>query len=124
MSKALCGELVARCFQARTDAHIAHLMTRSYAEHKALDEFYSGVVDLADSFAEAATGRYGILDFPQIMPRHKDSTYDKPVTIPKGLRTWLDANREKCTDDSELQNMIDEIIALCSSTVYKLDFLS
>jgi len=31
-----CAELVARCFQARTEAHFAHLMTNSYAEHVAL----------------------------------------------------------------------------------------
>ena len=32
-----CSELVTRCFQARTEAHIAHLGTSSYAKHKALN---------------------------------------------------------------------------------------
>ena len=124
MSKDMCGELVTRCFQARTDAHIAHLMTRSYAAHVALNEFYDGIVGLADGFAEMATGRYGILTYPQIMPRHKDANYSKPESIPTGLRAWIDSNRAECCDDSELQNTIDEIISLCDSTIYKLKFLS
>lgn len=124
MSKDTCGELVTRCFQARTDAHIAHLLTKSYAAHKALNEFYDDIIDLADSFAESAQGRYGLLSYPQIMPRHKDVNYSKPESIPKGLRAWIDANRDSCTDDSELQNIIDEIVGLCNSTIYKLEFLS
>lgn len=121
--KSTCGELVTRCFQARTDAHIAHLMTRSFAAHKALNEFYDGIIDLADGFAECATGRYGILEYPVIMPRHSKVDYKDPKSIPEGLRTWIDDNRKECTDESELQNTIDEIIGLCDSTIYKLEFL-
>lgn len=39
------GELILRCFHARTNAHVLHLTTRSFAAHKALNEFYDGVVD-------------------------------------------------------------------------------
>ena len=124
MSKDICGELVTRCFQARTDAHIAHLLTKSYAAHKALNEFYDDVVDLADDFAENAQGRFGLLTYPQIMPRHKSTSYDKPESIPKGLRSWIDEHRDECCDDSELQNIIDEIVGLCNSTIYKLENLS
>jgi DNA-binding ferritin-like protein len=53
--------LIALCFEARTKAHIAHLQTRSYAAHKALNEYYDGIVDIADSLAEAFQGREGIL---------------------------------------------------------------
>lgn len=118
---AKCAELVARCFQARTDAHIAHLTTTSYAAHVALNEFYDGIVPLADGFAEAAQGRYGILKYPAICPKSGDR--EKPVTIPQELRSWIDANRESATTDSELQNSIDEILSLCDSTIYKLRFL-
>ena len=46
------GELILRCFHARTNAHVLHLTTRSFAAHKALNEFYDGVVELADEIAE------------------------------------------------------------------------
>ena len=119
---AKCAELVARCFQARTDAHIAHLTTTSYAAHVALNEFYDGIVPLADGFAEAAQGRYGILKYPAICPKSGDR--EKPVSIPQELRAWIDANRDSATTDSELQNVIDEIVHLCDSTIYKLRFLN
>ncbi len=123
MNKAKCAELVTRCFQARTDTHIAHLMTRSYAAHVALNEFYDGVVPLADAVAEACQGRSGILPYPSEMPRHMKAAYDDPVSIIDGLREWIDDNRAECCDESEIQNMIDEIVALCDSALYKLRFL-
>jgi len=119
--KEMCGELTARCFQARTDAHVAHLRTRSYAAHKALNEFYDGIIDLADSFAENAQGRCGLLEYPIIKP-HGNS--DKPISIVEELRDLIDDNRADCCDESELQNLIDEIVGLCNSTLYKLRFLS
>lgn len=119
---AKCGELIARCFQARTEAHFAHLMTNSYAEHKALQGFYEDIIDLVDTFAEAAQGRYGILKFPVQSPKVGDRS--KPVSIPTELRTWLDENRNDCGKERELQNAVDELLTLCDGTVYKLRFLS
>lgn len=116
-----CGELVAMCFQARTEAHIAHLGTQSYAEHMALGEFYTGIVDLADEYAEAAQGRHGLL---KISPVRKVGNAEKPVSIISGLRSWIDENRGFCGAEKELQNLIDEILHLCDSTVYKLRFLA
>jgi hypothetical protein len=115
-----CGELVTRCFQARTEAHIAHLLTRSYAEHKALDDFYNEIVELADAYAEAAQGRYGLLTYPA-SPKIGD--VERPLTIPVGLRNWIDKNRAAC-GGTELKNLIDEITSQCDSTAYKLRFLS
>ena len=118
-----CAELVARCFQARTEAHFAHLMTNSYAEHVALQGFYDGIVGAADSFAEAATGRFGILKYPVQTLRVGDR--GKPVSIPTELRAWIDKNRDECCDDlDELENIIDGITELCDCAIYKLRFLS
>jgi hypothetical protein len=119
---AKCAELVMRCFEARTQAHVAHLTTNSYAEHKALDEFYNGIVDLADSFAEAAQGRYGLLKYPASSPKVGDRSH--PESIPTELRQWIDGHRDECTKHRELQNLIDEILHLCDSTIYKLQQLS
>ena len=54
-------QVVNLLFNTRTNAHIAHLQTRSFSAHKALNEFYDGVLDIADSFAEASQGTQGIL---------------------------------------------------------------
>jgi hypothetical protein len=47
------SDFVGMLFLARDVAHSVHLNTRSFAKHSALQGFYEGIVDLADSFAEA-----------------------------------------------------------------------
>jgi len=118
---ALAGELVMRCFHARTTAHVLHLKTRSYAAHKALNEFYEEIVPLADSFAEAYQGEYGLIEtFPA-----KCNPAPDGIALMNELTAWLEDNRyEVCSKETTyLQNIIDEIVALAYSTKYKLTFL-
>ena len=72
----MARELILSCFHARTVAHLLHLTTRSYAAHKALNEFYDEIIDLVDSFAEAYQGEYGLIDFGgDEQPRFTDFFY-------------------------------------------------
>ena len=115
------GELVARCFHARTVAHILHLKTRSYAAHIALNEFYDEIVDLTDGFAEAYQGKYGLIEaYPT-----KYVMTDDAMKMLGDLGDWIEDNRYECCDEEDacLQNVIDEILALISRTMYKLRFL-
>ena len=116
----MIGKLIISCFHARTAAHVMHLQTRSYAEHKALNEFYDGIVDLADSFAEAYQGEYGI-----IKDLHGDyAPADSALTLLDDLRECVDeCEKELHKDDSHLRNILDEIRSLIASTQYKLRFL-
>jgi hypothetical protein len=104
-----------------TNAHILHLTTKSYSEHKALETFYTEIGDHVDDFVEAFQGKYGLLhDFT--------ADYELPTT-PLAYLTYLKdevatlrtANR--FPQDSELQNITDEIAQLIDSTLYKLRFL-
>lgn len=119
----MIGELILRCFHARTNAHINHLATDSYAEHKALNDFYDGIVDLVDSLAETYIGEEGeLIEFTtKVEYRHvKDS-----ARLIETLKTWIETNRYECCDaeNTAQQNIVDEILALCCSTLYKLKFL-
>lgn len=115
------GELVMRCFHARTNAHVLHLLTDSFAQHKALNEFYDALIPLVDSFAETYQGDYGRLELPAL----KYVQVNDPLKLIEGLNEWIATNRaEVCDgDDSYIQNIIDEIAALLHSTTYKLKFL-
>ena len=114
------AELVCRLFQARTAAHMAHLQTRSFAEHKALNEFYDDVVGLADSFAETYQGMFGIIEEYPMCPLPNGKAADWI----DGLRQWCKKYRSDCCrGETPLENIHDEIMALCASTVYKLRFL-
>jgi hypothetical protein len=110
------AELIMRCFEARTAAHIAHLQTKSYAAHKALEGFYDGIIGLTDAYAEAYQGVYGVIaSYPEVKCPKGELT---PV---KELREWLATNRaDLARGQSELGNLVDEITALCDSTIYKL----
>ena len=49
-------------FQSRDTMHLTHLDTRSFAEHKALNAYYDGILDLTDSFTEKLFGRSGRIE--------------------------------------------------------------
>jgi hypothetical protein len=104
-----------------TNGHILHLTTTSYAEHKALGTFYNEIGDLVDSFIEAFQGKYGLLH---------DFTTDyrlpgEPIVYMTYLKMEVQILRraELFPQDSELQNIVDEIAQLIDSTLYKLRFL-
>ena len=104
-----------------TNGHILHLTTTSYAQHKALEDFYIGIGDLVDGFVEAFQGKYGLLH---------DFTADyelpgQPIDYLTYLKDEVEMLRrsERFPQDSELQNTVDEIAQLIDSTLYKLRFL-
>lgn len=116
------GELVARCFAARTATHIAHLRTRSYSAHMALQEFYDAIVDLADAFAETYQGHFGPIEaFPNLTP---PSIHDDSVKVIEDLATWATSHRDDCSKKrTDLANIIDEITAQCGRSLYKIKTL-
>lgn len=114
------NEMICRLFQARTAAHMAHLQTRSYAQHVALNGFYDSLVGLTDAFAETYQGIFGIIEEYPPCPMPTGIAADWI----DGLRQWLKKSREACCKgETALENIHDEIQALCASTVYKLRFL-
>jgi dihydroorotase-like cyclic amidohydrolase len=80
---------------------------------------YDGLVEKADAFAEAYQGIYGIeRNYPAAYTYNEEG-----LTIATELRSWIDANRRRITDRSELQNLIDETVSLLDAQIYKLKFL-
>jgi RNAse (barnase) inhibitor barstar len=115
------GELIMLLFHARTTAHVLHLKTKSFAQHKALNEFYDDIVDLADTLAETYQGEYGLIES---FPAHY-RPYAEPLEFISALRGRVMELRktELSKADTQLQNIIDEIIGLIDRTNYKLKTL-
>lgn len=117
------ADLIGTLFLARDVTHSVHLNTRSYAKHVALNAFYDGIIDLADSFAEAYQGRYGLIGPISLMSAKKTNNV---LEFLEGQLEDLMEMRYKVVEKecTPLQNIIDEIFALYYATIYKLKFLA
>lgn len=112
-------QFVSMALLGRDLAHLAHWKTKSFAEHKALNEFYDSLLDLTDSFVEQYQGAYGKrMDIVR-------TTDDQKASIREVLEyqsEWIEMHRYKICerDESALQNTIDEILRLYQTTAYLL----
>ncbi len=106
---------------SREQAHIFHLQSPSYAQHKALQGYYEDIVDLIDTYVESYQGRYGVLKGYKFSNTILED--DSTVSYFMGVQKFVDEIRGQLPQDGELNNTIDEIAGLISSTVYKLKFL-
>jgi hypothetical protein len=114
----MANRYVGLLMNSRTQAHAFHLTTSSFAEHKALQAYYEGIVPLLDSWAEAYMGKYGRLRRVSLNKRFmKDPT--KARVYFKSLLTRVRAIRLP-RGDTYLKNIQDEIVALIRSTLYML----
>ena len=116
------GELLITLLNSATIAHVLHLRSRSYSEHKALQKFYEEMPEVVDSVIEAWQGRHGaLIDYPdQVVEisEHRDA-----LEYLVYLNLVLEEDRYVLGDESEIQNLVDDIAQLIDSTIYKLTFL-
>ena len=112
------AHIIAILFLSREQAHREHLKTKSYAAHVALGDFYTGIVDIADDFAETYQGLYGVLPDIPYLPA---SVGGIDVVLESHLAT-IENERQSLSEnqDKPLQNIIDNACGLYASTLYKL----
>lgn len=118
-----CADFVGTLFLARDVAHSVHLNTRSFAKHSALNSFYDEIIELADKFAEAYQGRHGLIGPISLMSAKKTTNIIE--FLQDSMNDIEKMRYEICEkNDTPIQNIIDEIIGLYLSTLYKLQFLA
>ena len=115
------GEFLLTLLHAATNAHILHFRTKSYAEHMALGSFYEELPGLVDGLVEAVQGLTGeLVEFPADYYAPAANGLDELTD----LMEYVKENRKTLPDDSEIQNLVDEIADLINTTRYKLKFLA
>jgi hypothetical protein len=118
-----CADLIGHLFLARDVTHSVHLNTRSYAKHKALGKFYEDVIGMADDLAEAYQGRHGLIG--PITLHSAKKTNNVVDFLEDSLKEVEDLRYKVCDkEDTAIQNIIDNIVDLYLSTLYKLKFLA
>lgn len=126
-----CTQFIIQSFAVRDAAHLAHLTSRSYSEHMALDTFYNAILDLTDKFAEVYTGLTGkIPKYPPLKPLDYDDTVElleDYLALVKEEQGDGDDDAKEAdgdADDSQaLLNILAEMEELTAQTLYKLKFL-
>jgi hypothetical protein len=117
------AEFIGLLFLARDVTHSVHLNTRSYSKHVALNIFYDRIVGVADDFAEAYQGRYGLIG--PISLHSAKKTTNVIDFLEDSLKEIEDARYKVCDkEDTSLQQLIDNIIEVYLRTLYKLRFLA
>jgi hypothetical protein len=109
---------VMRLLHARTTSHLKHWLTPSRSDHIALEFFYTGIVDLLDSYVEASQSVHG-----KIEPMDGYIyALDEPLAYFEELGNFIDVCRYTAgfPQESWLQNQVDEIRKLVAQTVYQL----
>ena len=86
-------DLITKSFKARNTAHANHWTTNSYAQHKALGNFYQDLIDALDKYVEAYQGTFGQLEW-----------------VPDQV-------------DDIIKTLREEMVALYMKTLYKLESL-
>jgi hypothetical protein len=114
------AKFISYLLHSRTQAHIFHLQTRSYAAHKALQKYYEGIIDLVDGLVESYQGKYGIIKGYSNYSFIETDNCDDMITYFQALMNNIESNRVELAPDSYIQNQIDTVIELITSTLYKL----
>jgi len=118
------AEFVSTLLSSRNQAHVFHWQAKnigSFSAHMALNTYYDEIIDLVDELVESYQGRYGIIYGYKISGLvREDGSYRIYFDA---LSKYVELKRQRITQDTYIQNQIDEIVALVESTKYKLNNL-
>jgi hypothetical protein len=115
-------DMVSILLHSQTQTHIFHLQTKSYSEHKALQNYYEGIDGLVDGVIESYQGKYDILTSYKSIKTEEYKSNDQVIKYFKALDAMVEKNRKEIKE-SFIQNQIDTIQELIYSTLYRLRFL-
>ena len=120
-------ELASLFLHSQTQAHVFHLRVKgegSYAAHKALQKYYEGIDPIIDALTEAYQGKYGLIEFEEVEGLDNNASIDNVISYFGKLMEALDKLRKaEKLQHSALQNQIDMIDDLLTTTKYKLENL-
>jgi hypothetical protein len=127
VEKSDVAKFISKLFEAREMAHVFHLSVNgemgSHAAHTALGEFYEGLLEFIDELTEVYQGQHGLVENFDIIDTSaaKERQY---IPYFEGLSDFIKQNRTVsfAQEDSHLQNIIDEVVALNYRLLYKLKF--
>ena len=112
------ANFISLLFHSSTQAHIFHLRTGSYAAHKALKGYYTGIIPLLDSYTEGYQGNYGLLTGYETF-----KLSNNPNEAIKYFEQLIKQIEKTIVPDGYLKNIMDTVYELTYKTLYLLKHL-
>lgn len=122
-SKTNFTSLVSLLLDSQRQVHIFHLQTKSFAEHKALQDYYDNIDDLVDDLVESAQGLFGIITGWKSFETLEYQSSEQCINYFKNILNQINIVRSEMKQ-SFILNQLDTIDQLIYSTIYKLKNLS
>ena len=99
-----------------------HLRAAKYSKHEALDEFYKEMPEKVDALIEAWMGvnKKKITKFENILQSSNMNTLNYLNELKKVCKN----GRDLLDDNDDLESLLDDIVNLINSTLYKVKELS
>lgn len=127
VEKSDVAKFISKLFEAREMAHVFHLSVNggmgSHAAHTALGEFYEELLGFIDELTEVYQGQHGLVENFDIIDTSaaKERQY---IPYFESLAIFIKENRSVSfsPEDTHLQNIIDEVVAINYRLLYKLKF--
>jgi hypothetical protein len=113
------GSIVVAMLTIRDQIKVYHWQTKSFARHKATDEFVTELDGLIDSFVEVYMGKYGRPKVSGSIKLHNfsESAAKSFVSKQTAYLSKVLPRKLKSTD-TDLLNIRDEVLALVNKTLY------
>ncbi len=127
VTKSEPSKFFSKIFEARQMAHVYHLQVKgdvgSHATHTALNDYYDGLLDILDELIETYQGQYEVVEEYDIIDT-KNTKSKEVIEYFIELNQFIKDTRGKAfiPEDTHLQNIIDEIVAMTYRLLYKLKY--
>ena len=115
-------DLLSVLIHSVNQVHVFHLQTKSFSEHKALNEYYDSIGDLADKLAEAYQGKYGILNYKNVSKIEKYESKETLIEYFDKIIKVIEKTRP--IKDDFIDNIVQEVETLIYQTLYKIKYLN
>jgi len=121
------SQFFSKLFESREMAHVYHLSVKgdmgSYAAHVALGVYYNEILEFIDDLIEIYQGQYGLVENFDIIDTSSTKTQE-PIGYFEELVMFVKSTRNTSlsSEDTHLQNIIDEVVGLIYRTLYKLKY--
>ncbi|HMT02176.1 MAG TPA: DUF5856 family protein [Burkholderiales bacterium] len=125
---------LSKLLHSEIQTHIFHLQIQDLAPHLALGDFYSSLAGLNDSLIEQCQGTHDMIyvnyNLEPIInlsdnPKLTSANIQTAIVYLSDLMMFLKENKLNVfsEEDTHLLNLLDEIISLIATTLYKLKYL-